>query len=280
MTGAIFIIEDVTKLRYNDEMKRGVISTVSHQLKTPLTSIRMAIHLLLDEKIGPLTPKQEELIIAAREDSDRLNNIIEDLLNVGRIQSGRVQMEFTAVSPRDVVMESAEEFRTAAVDSGVLVQTELPEDLPDAFADLPQIRHVLNNLLSNALKFTPAGGTVTISARSDESFVYITVSDTGTGITPESLVHVFDQFFTASGGKEKTKGAGLGLYIAKEIVEAHGGTIEAKSRPGRGSAFTFSLRRADSKKGDSRRMIDIIYICLILLFFSFCVLFIRMFERL
>ncbi len=243
--GVILKVEDITQLRLNDEMKRGMISTVSHQLKTPLTSMRMAIHLLLDERTGTLTPKQEELLIAARDDSERLHTIIEDLLDIGRIQSGKVEMECRAVSPQALIMESADEFRAAALDAGVRLRTEVPAGLPDVYVDPSQIRHVLDNLLSNALKFTPPGGDVVVSARNDERRVYITVSDTGMGIPPEYRDRIFDQFFTQPHNQEK-KGAGLGLFIAKEILEANEGAIEVKSNPNRGSAFTFSLRRADA----------------------------------
>lgn len=154
-------------------------------------------------------------------------------------------MECRAASPQALIMESAEEFRAAALDAGVRLRTEVPAGLPDVYVDPSQIRHVLDNLLSNALKFTPPGGDVVVSARNDESRVYITVSDTGMGIPPEYRDRIFDQFFTGLDSQGK-KGAGLGLYIAREILEANGGAIEVKSKSNRGSAFTFSLRRADA----------------------------------
>jgi len=250
ITGIILRAEDITRLRLNDEMKRGLISTVSHQLKTPLTSLRMAIHLLLDERTGTLAPKQEELLIAARDDSQRLNTIIEDLLNIGRIQSGKVQMERQAVSPNTLVIESVDEFRAVALDAGVRLRTEVPADLPDVCVDPSQIRHVFDNLLSNAVKFTPPGGDVVVSGKNDETSVYISVTDTGMGIPPEYQDRIFDQFFTHADDQGK-KGAGLGLYIAREILEANGGVIEVKSRPNKGSSFTVSLKRADAiEKGE------------------------------
>jgi two-component system, NtrC family, sensor histidine kinase KinB len=250
ITGIILRAEDITRLRLNDEMKQGLISTVSHQLKTPLTSLRMAIHLLLDERTGTLAPKQEELLIAARDDSQRLNTIIEDLLNIGRIQSGKVQMERQAVSPNTLVIESVDEFRAVALDAGVRLRTEVPADLPDVCVDPSQIRHVFDNLLSNAVKFTPPGGDVVVSGKNDETSVYISVTDTGMGIPPEYQDRIFDQFFTHADDQGK-KGAGLGLYIAREILEANGGVIEVKSRPNKGSSFTVSLKRADAiEKGE------------------------------
>lgn len=243
-TGVIFLLQDVTQLRQQDELKRGFISTVSHQLKSPLTSIRMAIYLLLQEIVGALTPKQQELLLAARDDSDRLHGIIEDLLDISRIGSGRVQMECRAVAPDLIVLEAAEPFKSAAQDRGVLFVTELPPGLPEAWADTTRINHVFANLFSNALKYTSPGGTITVSARADEEFVWFSVADTGKGIREQYLPRVFDQFFRVP-EKGPSTGAGLGLAIAKEIVDAHGGVMQVESREGKGSVFTFSLRRAD-----------------------------------
>jgi NtrC-family two-component system sensor histidine kinase KinB len=243
ITGVVMVIEDVTGVRGDDKVKWGMISALSDRLETPLTSLRLAIHLLLTEKVATLTPKQEELLIAARDDGERLHAIIEELLNIGRIRSGKVIVEYRAVSVRDMIMASVDEFRAASRDEGISLRTELPDDLPDVSADPSQIHHVLGNLLSNAVKFTSLGGSITVSARSDEDLVSITVSDTGVGVPPEYQDRIFEQFFAGGDNQEKS-GAGLGLYIAKEIIEAHGGTIEVKSKPGQGSAFTFSLRRA------------------------------------
>jgi NtrC-family two-component system sensor histidine kinase KinB len=223
-----------------------MIFSVSDRLEKPLTSMRTAIHLLLNETVATLTPKQEELLIAARDDGERLHAIIEELQSIGKIQSGKVIVEYRAVSARDIVIEASDEFQGTARDKGVSLTTALPDELPDVYADPSQIHRVLANLLSNAVRFTPLGGIVTVSARSDEDFVSITVSDTGVGIPPEHQDRIFEQLF-AEGSEREESGAGLGLYLAKEIIEAHGGEIGVKSEPGRGSAFTFSLRRAGSE---------------------------------
>ncbi len=244
LTGMILIIEDITQLRQYEEMKRGMISTVSHQLKTPLTSIRMAVHLLLDEKTGPLNTKQADLLVTACDDSERLNGIIEDLLDISRIQSGKVKMECRAVSPHELVSTAVEEFRTTAIDRGIDMNTSLPDDLPDVWADAARIGHVFANLLSNAIKYTAPGGQVTLSARADDSQVYFSVSDTGQGIPAYYLQRLFEQFSRVPGQDTET-GVGLGLAIAKEIVDAHGGTIQVESKEGEGSTFTFSLKIAN-----------------------------------
>jgi signal transduction histidine kinase len=242
--GVILVLQDVTQLRQQDEMKRGVISTVSHQLKTPLTSIRMAIHLLLEEKVGTLTEKQAELLVAAREDSDRLHCILNNLLDISRIESGRVPMEFRSVSPHSMVSEALESFQRAAQDQGVTLSVELSGDLPAVWADLARMNHVIANLFSNALKYTPPGGKIALSAKADEERVRFLISDTGRGIPEKYLPRIFEQFFRVPEHGTET-GAGLGLAIVKDIVEAHGGTVGVESGEGKGSTFTFTLRRAD-----------------------------------
>lgn len=242
-TGVVMTLKDVTEQRHQDDLKRGVISTVSHQLKTPLTSLRMAVHLLLEEKVGPLTEKQAELLVAAREDSDRLHDILNNLLDISRIESGRVQMEFHAVSPQEVVLEAIEPLRIAAKDQGVTLEVELPEDLPQVLADRTRISHVFGNLLSNALKYTPAGGKITVTARAEENGVRFSVADTGNGIPSQYLPRIFEQFFRVP-DQGPQAGAGLGLAIVKEIVEAHGGSVSVDSVEGKGSTFSFTLARA------------------------------------
>jgi len=243
-TGVVLVLQDVTQERKQEELKSGVISTVSHQLKSPLTSIRMAIHLLLEEKIGSLTPKQTELLVAAREDSDRLHSILNNLLDISRIESGKVQMNFRKVSPHSMVFEALEPFQMDFKDRNVTLGMELQDDLPEVWADTARMNHVLANLLSNALRYTPPGGKVTVLGKADEERVQFSVSDSGKGIPSQYLARIFEQFFRVPDQGAET-GVGLGLAIVKEIVEAHGGMVKVESRLGEGSTFTFTLRRAD-----------------------------------
>jgi two-component system, NtrC family, sensor histidine kinase KinB len=243
-SGVMLLLHDVTQLKHMNEMKRGLISTVSHQLRTPLTSIRMAIHLLLEEKVGGLTEQQTELLLAAREDSDRLHAILNDLLDISRIESGKARMECAPVDPHAMILDALEPFRTAAQDRGVTLRAEIPDELPDVLADTTRIGHVFGNLLSNALKYTDPGGQVTVSAAVEEGSVLFRVSDTGRGIPADLQPRIFEQFFRVPGQSGET-GAGLGLAIAKEIVEAHSGTISVASTEGQGSMFAFTLLRAD-----------------------------------
>lgn len=250
-TGFVLVLHDVTQLRQQDELKRGLISTVSHQLKTPLTSIRMAIHLLLEEKVGVLTEKQGELLVAAREDSERLHGILNNLLDISRIESGMIKMKFRVTSPQGMVLKALDPFQSAAQDQGVTLSVELPGDLPEVWADTNQISHVFGNLVSNALKYTPPGGKIILSAKTDEKEISFFISDTGKGIPNNYLPRIFEQFFRVP-EQETGTGAGLGLAIVKEIVEAHGGTVSVESQEGKGSTFLFTLRRADQVSKEER----------------------------
>ncbi|MBI2422678.1 MAG: HAMP domain-containing protein [Candidatus Hydrogenedentes bacterium] len=239
-TGTALLLHDVTQLHEQRELKRSVVSTVSHQLKTPLHALRMSVHLLLEERIGTLNEQQVELLIAAREESDRLATILEDLLDLNRIASGHSNLALQPVSPKVLTREGIDPFLTEAREKGVSLVNNVPDDLPDVLADAPRIHHVFENLIANALRFTLPGGAVTLSATADDDWAAFTVSDTGPGIEPEYLPHIFEQFFRVP-GQDARSGVGLGLAIVKEIVEAHGGAVTASSTPGAGASFTFTL---------------------------------------
>jgi signal transduction histidine kinase len=248
--GVTLVLADVTNLRKLDEMKSGLLSVVSHELKTPLTSIRMATHLLLEERIGPLTPKQAELLIAARDDSDRLYQIIENLLDIGRMESGRVQLSLQPTSVDQLLRDTTEPQRAAYLDKGVELNVDASPDTPRVLADLDRLDHVFSNVLGNALRFTPAGGKVLVTASPDPKhpdLVQFSIADTGVGIPKQYIGRVFERFFRVPGQSGAT-GAGLGLAIAKEIVEAHGGEISIESEQGVGTRVAFTLRSADAPR--------------------------------
>lgn len=240
LAGAAIIIEDVTAFREQKELKQGVISTVAHQLKTPLTSLRMSVHLLLDDKIGHTNKKQTELLIAARDDSERLAGILDDLLDMDRIESGRGFLDIRPVDPVLLVMDSIECLSAEAKDRGLNLVSSVPDDLPDVMADSAMISHVFANLLSNTFRFTDPGGIITITAERHGNIVCFSIRDTGKGIGEEHIGKIFDRFYRVP-GQDGHSGAGLGLAIVKQIVEAHGGTVSAESKPGKGSEFKFSL---------------------------------------
>ena len=240
--GVTLVLADVTNLRRLDEMKSGLLSVVSHELKTPLTSIRMAVHLLAEERIGPLTDKQSELVVVAREEADRLDRIIADLLDMGRMESGRAELDLRPARPDRLAESAAAPLRAAFHGKGVGLAIDVPADLPDVAVDPGRIGHVFANLLTNALKFTEPGGTVRVAADrdGDRGPVRFTVADTGVGIPAEHLPRVFDRFYRVPGQPAST-GAGLGLAITKDIVQAHGGSIGAVSDVGRGTTVTVTL---------------------------------------
>jgi two-component system, NtrC family, sensor histidine kinase KinB len=248
LLGVTMVLGDVTNLRRLDEMKSGLLSVVSHELKTPLTSIRMAVHLLLEDRIGTINTKQAELLIAARDDSDRLEKIIEELLDMGRLESGRVKLDFEAEPAQQVIADAVGPTKAAFHDRGITLETEVAPDVPSVMVDPNRIDHVFSNLLSNALKFTNPGGRVRVAAEgADNGTVRFLVEDTGEGIPREYLPKVFDRFFRVPRRQNQASGAGLGLAIAKEIVEAHGGQMTVESEEGKGSKFMFTLQRADAR---------------------------------
>jgi signal transduction histidine kinase len=248
LIGVTVVLADVTNLRRLDEMKSGMLSVVSHELKTPLTSIRMGVHLLLEERLGDLTAAQSEILTALRDDSDRLHQIIENLLDMGRMESGRGLMDLKSHPVQEVISDSTEPFEASFRDRGVELHIEIAPEIPSVMVDPARVRHVFSNLLSNALKYTPPGGQVHVSAvaaGTDDKWVQITVRDSGTGIPRQYLGRIFERFFRVP-GQTGANGAGLGLAIAKEIVELHGGRITVSSTEGEGTRFVFTLPAAES----------------------------------
>jgi NtrC-family two-component system sensor histidine kinase KinB len=249
--GSIIILEDVTLLMQNDEIKKDLFSTISHQLKTPLTSIRMALHLLLEENVGSLNEKQADLLVSARDETERLNGIIEDLLDIRRLESGNVKLSLAAVSLCNLVEEAAGPFFRQAQDRGIRLEIDLAADLPDVRADRSRILYVFANLLSNAIKYSPVGSVVRLTAKMEGGKVRLSVVDTGRGIPKKYQKRIFEKFFRVP-GQNAEGGVGLGLSIAKEIITAHHGQITFSSAEGQGTTFTFSLDPHDSlPKGGS-----------------------------
>jgi signal transduction histidine kinase/HAMP domain-containing protein len=240
LLGAALVLTDVTRFRLVDQLKNDMVSTVSHELKTPLTSIQMAVHLLLEELVGPLTPKQVELLLAARQDSDRLLTMVNDLLDLTRIEQGRLRLDLQPVAPAALIGEAIERFEARARDAGISLEAEAATGLPEVMADPERIGHVFDNLVGNALRHTGRGGKVRLTARAVDGLVRLTVADTGEGIPAEHLPHIFERFYQAPAAR-RGGGVGLGLAIVHEIVTAHGGQIDVTSHPGAGSIFQFTL---------------------------------------
>jgi signal transduction histidine kinase len=241
--GAAVVLQDVTRLRLLDQVKSNLVATASHELKTPLTSIRLAVHLLLEEAVGPLTPKQMELLLDARENSERLLAMVNNLLDLARLEQGSRQLEVRFESPEKLLQAAADAVRPRADDKGIGIVIDVPPGLPHVAVDAARLGHALRNLLDNALTYTDRGGRITLSAGADSETIWLSVADTGVGIPAEHLPHVFEKFFRVPGQSRGT-GTGLGLAIVNEIVVAHGGTISCESQPGVETVFRLRLPRS------------------------------------
>jgi signal transduction histidine kinase len=241
VVGVVLALQDVTRFRVADDVKTNLIATVSHELKTPLTSMQMAVYLLLEEKVGPLNPKQVELLLAARANSDHLFDMVEDLLDLARFEGGAGLIEKKPFSCKALVEEVAERERELVTSRGLHLEVNIQPDLPSVSISRPRINQVFSNFISNAVKHSPTGGTITLSAKRDGAqTVRFSVKDEGDGIPAHLHRRIFDKFFRIS-ETSSDEGAGLGLSIAREIVLAHSGTIGVESEPGKGSEFFFTL---------------------------------------
>jgi signal transduction histidine kinase len=241
------ILQDVTRLRRFEELKNDLVATVAHEFRTPLTSLRMAIHLCTEQAAGPLTDKQADLLHAAREDCDRLQAMVDDLLDLSRIESGRIEL-FPLPTAASTLIESAvEEHKADAEAAGVKLSVDLSIPEVRVLADHERIGHVFSNLIGNALRHTPQEGAVRLSAQVSNHGVRFTVADTGKGIPREYQERIFEKFFRVP--DSGPRGTGLGLYIAREIILGHGGEIGVESEPGQGSSFWFRLPSAAEHRG-------------------------------
>ncbi len=241
--GAAMILQDVTKFRLLDDAKNNLVGTVSHELKSPLTSLRMAVYLLLEQNFGALSPRQRDLLETARDDADRLLRILNDILDLSRIESGRVALSRRDTPVRALLAEMAREMKPITDDVRQRIEIEVDDAITSVFLDPERIRHVFVNLLGNAAKYSPDGGVITLYARpAGEGAVRFGVRDQGAGIPECEVPYVFEKFYRVPG--QARKGAGLGLAIAREIVLAHGGFIACASKVGGGSDFYFHLPAA------------------------------------
>ncbi len=224
-----------------ERLRRDLVANVSHELKTPITAIRAHLENLLD---GVEKPDPETIQVMLTQ-SERLGRLVDQLLDLSRLESGDVPLEPERIELGPLVAQVLSEIEVARRDRGVQVEAEIPEDLPAAMADRERIHQVLFNLVDNAVRFTPAGGEVRVSASRHNGSVEVRVADTGVGIAPEHLPRLFERFYRVDSARSREDGGtGIGLAIARSVVEAHGGHIEAESRLGQGSVFSFELPAA------------------------------------
>ncbi len=230
------------KLKTVDKMKSDFFSTMAHELRTPLTSIKEGTSLLLEGVGGGTTDTQKKLLKIIAVESHRLIDLVNASLDLSKIEAGMMAFNFTPAEISPLLQRVVTEVRPWAIAKGVRVEVHNPPGLPLVPMDTERILQVFRNLIGNAIKFTPDGGTVTVLAREEDKKVFVTVRDTGIGISKESLTDIFEKYRQGnSSHSEYIKGTGLGLAIVKHIVVAHGGNVWAESDPGQGSSFTFFL---------------------------------------
>jgi NtrC-family two-component system sensor histidine kinase KinB len=240
MPGVVLLLRDVTRLKELDRLKSEFIMAASHELRTPLTSIGMSIDLLQEAAMQKLNIKEQKLLSAAYEDLQRLKALVNDLLNLSKIEAGKMEMEFDRV-PIDIIFEKAVAvLKKQADEKSVELSFEVSEGLPKVMADANKITWVLTNLISNALRYTDSGDHIRLFVEQVGPQVHVSVSDNGAGIPYEYQSKIFDKFVQVKTDKN-IGSSGLGLAICKGIIRAHGGTIWVDSIPGEGSTFTFTL---------------------------------------
>jgi len=242
LLGAVAVLEDVTHLRELDRLKTEFIGIASHELRTPVTSLLLSVQLLEERALGDLTPEQSAIVAAQREDLDRLDRMMRDLLDITRLEAGSLPPRFAIVHSARPAKAAIDAVEQQARDKGVSLHLRLAESLPDLEADAAQLARALVNLLNNAIRHTPPGGEITVEVSADAGSVSISVEDTGTGIPAAYLSRIFDRFVQVPGATRG--GSGLGLSIVKNIVMAHFGEITASVRAGGGMRFVITLPQA------------------------------------
>jgi len=249
VAGAVTVLEDITLFKQLDQMKSEFVNMVAHELRSPLVSIRQIQSVLAEGLAGPLSEKQEDFVKRGMKKIDALLALINDLLDVARLEAGRLVQKQTVIDLSEMIEDMVLLMQLRAKEQG-LVLTHSCENMKPVVADPKNIEEVLNNLLTNAINYSPEGGKVTVTARGVGQFVEIKVSDTGVGIAPEELPKIFGKFYRVKHPKTRqVTGTGLGLSIVKGIVEAYRGSIHVESVPNQGTTFTVLLPAVQGEPG-------------------------------
>ncbi len=232
---------DVTELKRQDELRRDLIANIAHDLATPLTSVQGFSEALADDVITNAQMRQETAQLIGRE-IQRLRRLVGDMQNMTSLESGRLQLDLAPLDLYALVNETLEVVGFECEQVGITIHNEMSPPLPLVLADGDRVTQVLLNLLDNARRHTPDGGMITIDAKPEDQYLTMSISDTGTGIDPADLPHIFERFYRADRARTTTTGgSGLGLAIVKAIITAHNGTIRAESQPGKGTRIIFTL---------------------------------------
>jgi len=247
LSGMIMVFHNITELKLLERARGDFIATISHEFKTPLTSIVMGTDLMFNEMVGKINQEQKEILEAVREDTERLQSMVEEILALSKIESSKMIYNMTSCNINTVIITSVKQFLPIAERKGVHLKVYCPPGLPPVWADNAKIIWVLNNLLSNALKYTKSGDDIDVQAYTQKDMLYVSVTDTGVGIPEDFTEKIFDKFVQLKGYDLEIRGSGVGLAVSKEIITAHGGEIWCKSKLGEGSKFTFTLKIAEDK---------------------------------
>jgi len=255
--GVVTVLRDVTKEVEADRAKSEFVSNVSHELRTPMTAIKGYTDLLHAGAVGPINEDQERFLEIIKNNADRLTALINDLLDISRVETGRVRFEPRLMQIADVIADVVNVLAVQAEEKHQTLTYQVAAGLPEIMGDRDRLHQVITNLVGNAIHYTPEGGRVEVQAYAVEGAVRVDVTDTGIGIAPDDLPHIFERFYRADDPLvQEAAGTGLGLSIVKMFVEMHGGRVWVESEPGKGSTFTFILPVPVSKEDEERREVS------------------------
>jgi PAS domain S-box-containing protein len=237
--GGVVAFRDITEEKTLDQMKRDFVAAVTHDLKNPLVPILGFSSRILQGKLGLIDKRVNEAVKIIYSSGEKIKNLIENFLSASKIEGGKLDLEFSSVPVQEFTNKLSSLINPQINDRGLTLEIFFPDDLPLVWVDKVYVERVFINLIGNAIKFTPSGGKITIKGNREGRFIRIDIEDTGIGIPEEFLPVIFEKYKKVQG--TAVQGTGLGLYIVKSIVEAHGGSIWVKSCPERGSCFSFTL---------------------------------------
>lgn len=240
--GKVIILKNITDLQQLNDAKTTFIATISHELKTPLASIKMSLKLLEDARIGVINNEQKQLLQNMESDTQRLLQITAELLDAAQVETGKINLHFGSTHPKNIVSYAVQAVRSLADQKEVAIEINCPDTLPAVMADLDKSTWVLINLLSNAVKYSPAKAVIKLDVKKKgQNIIEFSVQDSGQGIDQKYLSRIFERYFRVPGAEADKTGTGLGLAIAKDFIEAQGGSIGVESERGEGSRFHFDL---------------------------------------
>lgn len=242
--GKVYILRNITEFKERDEAKTNFIATISHELKTPISAIKMSLKLLADKRIGSLNKEQEQLVQHINEDSERLLKITYELLDLSQIETGNIQLNFISAQPEQIVQYAVKAIQVEAEQKGVGIEQLITSKLPNIQADVEKTAWVMINFLSNALRYSPSKSKIMIQVLQKGKMIEFSVKDFGKGIEAQYKERLFDRYFQVPTDGQNKSGSGLGLAISKDFISAQGGQIGVESEVGEGSRFYFQLPAA------------------------------------